>query len=87
MNDHIEPPKTVKEVGIHMGYMRDDIRDVKKLIRDLSNGFATKEDHARLEARVDVLEKRNGFKQTLLWVGLVASAIINIIVIYNLFSK
>lgn len=39
-----------------------------------------------VESDVAVLKTRDGLKQTLLWVGLVASAIINIVVIYQLFS-
>jgi len=35
---------------------------------------------------IETLKKLNGLKSTLLWVGLVASAIINIVFVYNLFT-
>jgi hypothetical protein len=84
--EHVEPPSTIKEVGIHIGYMREDISELKKLLETMPGAFATKDDLAGLTARVIILEKRNGAKNTLLWVGLVASAIINIVVIYQLFT-
>lgn len=35
--------------------------------------------------RIEALSSSNGLKTTLMWIGLVASAIINILFIYNLF--
>lgn len=32
--DHNKPPETIKEVGIHIGYMRDDIAELKDLLKD-----------------------------------------------------
>ena len=81
-----EAPTTIKEVGIHIGYMRHDISELKQLMQSLPNGFATKDDLNKVDMRVIALEKRNGVKGTLLWVGLVASAIINIVIIYRLFT-
>lgn len=39
------------------------------------------------DAEISRINGRDNMKNTVLWVGLVASAIINIIVIYNLFTK
>ena len=32
--DHKQPPQNVKEVGIHIGYLREDISDVKALLEN-----------------------------------------------------
>lgn len=86
MNEHTESPSTIKEVGIHIGYMRDDIAQLKKIMETLPSGFVTKDDHMALDRRVVKLEGKDNLKNTLLWVGLVASAIINVVVIYQLFT-
>ncbi|MBV1778666.1 hypothetical protein KRR55_06010 [Paeniglutamicibacter sp. ABSL32-1] len=66
--------------------MRDDISEMKELIKGFPALFATKVELAALDTRIKNLERRNGIKTTLLWVGLVASAIINIIGAYRLFD-
>lgn len=86
MDEHTEPPTTIKEVGIHIGYMRQDINDLKDLVRSQSGLYAPQRDLEELDKRVAKLEGRNNIKDTFLWVGLVASAIINILVIYQLFT-
>lgn len=40
--DHNDPPQTIKEVGIHIGYMREDIQELKELVRSMPTAFATK---------------------------------------------
>ena len=49
-------PTTVKEIGIHLSYMQQDIRDLKQLISDQGNHFVTRDEHRLLEERVGVLE-------------------------------
>lgn len=83
MNEHSEAPTTIKEVGIHIGYMRNDIAELK----DILKGHPTQKAFDELDERVTALETKNTLKNTLLWVGLVASAIINIVVIYQLFTE
>lgn len=87
MNDHTEAPTTVKEVGIHLIYIGKQIEELKQTIANMNSLFATKSSLSDVETRVTKLEARNNIKSTLLWVGLVASAIINIIALYNLFTK
>lgn len=82
----LQPPKTIQEVGIHLQYMAEQLQAMSDKLNELTNSFAEKEEMAKLEVRVEKLESKNGLKQTLLWVGLVASAIINIVVIYQLFT-
>lgn len=79
-------PKTIEEVGIHLQYMAEEITKLGEKIDDFTHSAASKEDHIKLEARVTALEKKDTIKQTLLWVGLVASAIINIVMVYKTFS-
>lgn len=66
--------------------MAEQLQAMSDKLNELTNSFAEKEEMAKLEVRVEKLESKNGLKQTLLWVGLVASAIINIVVIYQLFT-
>lgn len=84
--DKTKPPQTLEEIGIHLFYMNQEIMGLKNAMKEMPNGFADVKSVSSLEARVVKLEDKNSIKQTLLWVGLVASAIINIVVIYQLFS-
>lgn len=86
MDKNLKAPKTLEEIGIHLFYMNQEILELKETMKEMPNGFAQIKDVAGLESRVATLESKNDFKQTLLWVGLVASAIINIVVIYKLFT-
>lgn len=86
MNNNQEPPSTIKEVGIHIEYMRKDIAELKALMESMPSGFVSKDDFIAHDKRITRLESRDGLKTTLLWVGLVASAIINIVMVYNLFG-
>lgn len=56
---------------MEISVLRADVADLKKV--------TTQE--------IERLKGTNQLKNTLLWVGLVASAIINVLVIYNLFTK
>lgn len=56
-NQHKEPPTTVKEVGIHIGYLRDGIHTIEKKLDDVLSIAATKAELARLETRVATIEK------------------------------
>lgn len=37
-------PKTVKEVGIHLVYMSNDMASIKKQLENMTNNFATKQE-------------------------------------------
>jgi hypothetical protein len=80
------PPTTVREIGIHLVYISQKLVELDQTMKALPNGFASLKDLTELEARVVSLESRQNIKNTLLWVGLVASAIINVVVIYQLFG-
>lgn len=34
MNEHKNPPKTIEEVGIHIGYMSDHLTEIKEILKD-----------------------------------------------------
>ena len=45
--EHKQPPQNVKEVGIHIGYLREDIGDIKVLLESHIALAATKADVAK----------------------------------------
>lgn len=55
--DHKQPPTSVKEVGIHIGYLREDISDVKALLENHIALAATKADIAAHDIRISKIEK------------------------------
>ena len=55
--DHKQPPQNVKEVGIHIGYLREDIGDVKVLLENHIALAATKADIAAHDIRISKLEE------------------------------
>src|ERR1700685_967399 len=55
-----DAPSTIKEVGIHLAYMRQDMFELKRLIQELPNGFATKEELLGVSNRVTALEEEHG---------------------------
>ena len=81
------PPTTVKELGIHLVYISQKLAGLEKAMHELPNGFASSKDLSSIDVRLAKLENRQGLKNTFLWVGLVASAIINIIAMYELFNR
>lgn len=64
----------------------DGLATLGQKIDDLRQQFTPLSDHIELKDRVSKIESKNGLKQTLLWVGLVASAIINIVMVAKLFG-
>lgn len=92
--EHKQPPRTVKEVGIHMGYMSDDIAELKDLLKKMPEGFATKDQILAVQVKISGLEKRlvsletkGTIKTTLIWIGLVATTLISVFSVYELFRK
>ena len=55
--DHKQPPQNVKEVGIHIGYLREDISDVKALLENHIALAATKSEVAAHDVRISKLEE------------------------------
>lgn len=81
--DDIEAPKTVKEVGIHLVYLRRDIANLAKIVEESAKNYATK---AELEAvKEDIIknyvpksehDKLAARVTPILWLGAVAGTAI-----------
>lgn len=82
MNEQSQPPSTVKEIGIHLLYMSNEIKEINGKIEN----FSTKEHVDQIETRVSDLEKKRVVRDTAVPIGLTVSFVINILVLYNLFS-
>lgn len=70
------------------------LAEIKTQLQDFKVNYVTKEESLALKEEISELRKdvhdikdRKQVKETVLWVGLVASAIINIVVLYNLFAN
>lgn len=55
-----DAPSTIKEVGIHLAYLRRDMGILIQKVEELPNGFATKEELLSVENRVKKLEDNHG---------------------------
>lgn len=55
--EHKQPPQNVKEVGIHIGYLREDISDLKALLENHIALAATKADIEAHDVRISKLEE------------------------------
>lgn len=82
-------PKTINAELIY--YMFDEIKaELKEMKRDYvtkTESTALKQEIHDLRKEVEKLKNSKQIKDTVLWVGLVASALINVIALYNLFTK
>lgn len=68
--------------------------EIKQQLADFKANYVTKEESHALkqeiqELKVDIhdLKNKKVLRDTLLWIGLTASAIMNIIAMYNIFTK
>lgn len=90
-DEHKQAPTTVKEVGIHVGYLREDIGEVKDLLREHIELAATKAELGKLDGRVKRLEGISDTHVTTkqLWgvVGGVTTIIAAIMLIWSFIEK
>lgn len=55
-DEHKKAPSTIREVGIHIGYMREDMADLKDAINTFTEHGATKAELQALNVRLTELE-------------------------------
>lgn len=55
-----DAPQTIKEVGIHLAYLRRDMGILIEKVEQLPNGFATKEELLSAINRIEKLENAHG---------------------------
>lgn len=82
-------PKTINSELIY--YMFDEIkhelREIKKDYVTKSESAALKQEIHNLRQEVEQLKGKKQLRDTVLWIGLTASAIINVIALYNIFTR
>ena len=49
-------PTTIREVGIHIGYLRTDMAEMKETIKEMAKNSPTRREFDELEERVSLLE-------------------------------
>lgn len=88
------PAKEPKASAINNDLIIYRLDEIKSQLADFKKEYVTKEESAQLkqeitDLRKDVhaLQEKKNLRDTILWVGLTASAIINIIALYNIFTK
>lgn len=55
-DEHNKPPTTVREIGIHLGYLREDIEKMNNKIEDAINNYATKVEVEELKGEVHEIQ-------------------------------
>lgn len=50
--EHKQPPKTIPEIGIHLGYMNETLNDIKTILNDTP----TRKELDAIDKRVSTLE-------------------------------
>ena len=89
MAERNSKPKTINAELIY--YMFDEIKaELKEMKKDYvtkTESAALKQEIHDLRKEVESLKSKKVLRDTVLWVGLTASTIIDIIAMYNLFTK
>ena len=68
MNDQ-EPPKTVKEVGIHLNYLKEDMTEIKALLKDMKDGYVPRAEYTNFKDEINLkfqeMKRRTWVQNTL----------------------
>ena len=91
MTEHKQPPKTVAEIGVHIGYINETLSEIKKKIDD----SPSRSEHNLLKDRVKTLEeddRTGGNKYLTRREGVVAGGALTlamtvVIFVFNLIDK
>lgn len=82
--EHKQPPTNVKEVGIHIGYLREDISDVKALLENHIALAATKTEVAAHDVRISKLEEIIEKVKTRIIGGAITIFVLMVLAMYGL---
>lgn len=55
-DEHNKPPTTVREIGIHLGYLREDIEKMNNKIEDAINNYVTKVEVEELKGEISEIQ-------------------------------
>lgn len=86
VNERDTPAVLAYRVGTLEISFKEEMGKLSSKLDTLNTTYAHKEDLLELSIRVTKIENKDGIKNTLLWVGLVASAIINIVMVAKIFG-
>lgn len=86
MTPEIQPPVNSDLIIYRLDEIKSQLADFKKNYVTKEESAALKQEIKELRDDVHDIKNKKVFRDTVLWVGLTASAIINIIAMYNLFT-
>lgn len=67
--------------------VKDVVNRIDRKLDELGSSYASKAEMDDLETRVVRLENRRIVKDTVVWVGLVASVVLNLFALYGVINK
>jgi archaellum component FlaC len=67
--------------------VKDTVNRIEIKLNELGSNYAAQKDVLDLESRVVKLETRRVVKDTLVWVGLVASVLLNLFALYSVLDR
>lgn len=82
--EHKQPPKTIAELGIHFGYIREDVAELKGILERQTTQMATKAELYIHEQRITKLEKTLEAVKNRIVTTAVSLLVVMILAIYGL---
>lgn len=89
MNDKEVIPKELNSELVYYMFseIKAELKEIKKEYVTRTESLALKNEIGELRKDVERLKDSKTLRNTVLWVGLVSSAIINIVALYNIFTR
>lgn len=82
--EHKQPPKTIAELGIHFGYIREDVAELKGILERQIPQMATKTELDIHEKRITKLEKTlEGIKNRIVTTA-ISLLVVMVLAVYGL---